>query len=94
MSEIKTNIQRSEPVIHSQNKVIQNYAVQLKSAVVSTDHKKAILREMQLELTAQHYCRPEHRSNAYAVYPKLDCKVAEQYRKRVYRLQSLSVYRR
>ncbi len=67
MSEIKTNIQRSEPVIHSQNKVIQNYAVQLKSAVVSTDHKKAILREMQLELTAQHYCRPEHRSNAYAV---------------------------
>lgn len=67
MSEIKTNIQRSEPVIHSQNKVIHNYAVQLQSAVVSTDHKKAILREMQLELTAQHCRRPEHRNNAYAV---------------------------
>lgn len=67
MSEIKTNIQRSEPVIHSQNKVVQNYAEQLKSAVVSADHKKAILREMQLELTAQHYRRPEHRSSAYVV---------------------------
>ena len=55
MSEIKTNIQSSEPVIHSQNKVVHNYAEQLKSAVVSADHKKAILREMQLELTAQHY---------------------------------------
>ena len=58
MSEIKTNIQSSEPVIHSQNKVVHNYAEQLKSAVVSADHKKAILREMQLELTAQHYRRP------------------------------------
>ena len=67
MSEIKTNIQSSEPVIHSQNKVVHNYAEQLKSAVVSADHKKAILREMQLELTAQHYRRPEHRSVACEV---------------------------
>ena len=67
MSEIKTNIQSSEPVIHSQNQVVHNYAEQLKSAVVSADYKKAILREMQLELTAQHYRRPEHRSVAYEV---------------------------
>lgn len=67
MSEIKTNINRSDKVIHSQNKIVQNYAVQLKSAVVSTERKKAILKKMQLELTAQHYRRPEHRNNAYAV---------------------------
>lgn len=67
MSEIRTNINRSDKVIHSQNKIVQNYAVQLKSAVVSTERKKAILKKMQLELTAQHYRRPEHRNNAYAV---------------------------
>lgn len=67
MSELKTAINRSYRVISSQNKVMNHYAVQLQSAVVSTDHKKAILREMQLELTAQHYRRPEHRSVAYEV---------------------------
>lgn len=67
MSELKTANNRSDGVISSQNKVINHYAVQLQSAVVSTDHKKAILREMQLELTAQHYRRPEHRSVAYEV---------------------------
>mgnify|MGYP003302813105 CR=1 FL=1 len=67
MSELKTAINRSDGVISSQNKVMNHYAVQLQSAVVSTDHKKAILREMQLELTAQHYRRPEHRSVAYEV---------------------------
>lgn len=67
MSELKTAINRSDGVISSQNKVMNHYAVQLHSAVVSTDHKKAILREMQLELTAQHYRRPEHRSVAYEV---------------------------
>lgn len=67
MSEIRTNINRSDMVIHSQNKIISNYAVQLQSAVVSTDRKKAIIREMQLELTAQHYRITEHRNNAYAV---------------------------
>lgn len=67
MSEIRTNINRSDKVIHSQNKIVQNYAVQLKSAVVSTERKKAILKKMQSELTAQHYRRPEHRNNAYAV---------------------------
>lgn len=65
MSELKTAINRSDGVISSQNKVMNHYAVQLHS--VSTDHKKAILREMQLELTAQHYRRPEHRSVAYEV---------------------------
>lgn len=67
MSELKTAINRSDGVISSQNRVMNHYAVQLQSAVVSTDHKKAILREMQLELTAQHYRRPEHRSVAYEV---------------------------
>lgn len=67
MSELKTAINRSDGLISSQNKVMNHYAVQLQSAVVSTDHKKAILREMQLELTAQHYRRPEHRSVAYEV---------------------------
>lgn len=67
MSELKTAINRSDGVISLQNKVMNHYAVQLQSAVVSTDHKKAILREMQLELTAQHYRRPEHRSVAYEV---------------------------
>lgn len=67
MSELKTTLNRSDGVISSQNKILNHYAVQLQSAVVSTDHKKAILREMQLELTAQHYCRPEHRSVAYEV---------------------------
>lgn len=67
MTELKTAINRSDGVIPSQNKVMNHYAVQLQSAVVSTDHKKAILREMQLELTAQHYRRPEHRSVAYEV---------------------------
>ncbi len=67
MSELKTAINRSDCVISSQNKVMNHYAVQLQSAVVSTDHKKAILREMQLELTAQHFRRPEHRSVAYEV---------------------------
>lgn len=67
MSELKTTLNRSDGVISSQNKVMNHYAVQLQSAVVSTDHKKAILREMQLELTAQHYRRPEHRSVAYEV---------------------------
>lgn len=67
MSEVKTTLNRSDGVISSQNKILNHYAVQLQSAVVSTDHKKAILREMQLELTAQHYRRPEHRSVAYEV---------------------------
>lgn len=67
MSELKTTLNRSDGVISSQNKVMNHYAVQLRSAVVSTDHKKAILREMQLKLTAQHYRRPEHRSVAYEV---------------------------
>lgn len=67
MSELKTAINRSDGVISSQNKVMNHYAVQLQSAVVSIDHKKAILREMKLELTAQHYRRPEHRSVAYEV---------------------------
>ena len=67
MSELKTAINRSDGVISLQNKVMNHYAVQLHSAVVSTNHKKAILREMQLELTAQHYRRPEHRSLAYEV---------------------------
>ena len=67
MSELKTTLNRSDGVISSQNKILNHYAVQLQSAVVSTDHKKAILREMQLELTAQHFRRPEHRSVAYEV---------------------------
>ena len=50
MSELKTAINRSDGVISLQNKVMNHYAVQLQSAVVSTDHKKAILREMQLAI--------------------------------------------
>ena len=55
MSDIKTKIQRSPKEIVSQHKVIKNYAEQLKSAVISTERKKAILNEMKSELTAKHY---------------------------------------
>lgn len=55
MSDIKTKIQRSPKEIVSQHKVIKNYAEQLKSAVVSSERKKAILNEMKSELTAKHY---------------------------------------
>lgn len=55
MSDIKTKISRSPKEIVSQHKVIKNYAEQLKSAVISTERKKAILNEMKSELTAKHY---------------------------------------
>lgn len=59
---IQTIINRSDKEIHSQNKVVKNYAQQLKSAVISTERKKAILKEMQSEMIAQTYRKAEKRS--------------------------------
>ncbi|MBP3857529.1 MAG: hypothetical protein IK990_18160, partial [Ruminiclostridium sp.] len=58
---IKTKIERQERDIHSQNRVVTNYAAQLKSKVISDGHRKAILKEMQLELTAEQYRQPLRR---------------------------------
>ncbi len=55
MSDIKTKISRSQKEMVSQHKVIKNYAEQLKSAVISSERKKAMLNEMKSELTAKHY---------------------------------------
>lgn len=62
MSEIKTQIIRSEREISSQNIVIKNYSKQLKSSVISDTRRKEILKKMQSELTAQQFRRPEIRS--------------------------------
>lgn len=59
---IQTIINRSEKEIHSQNKVVKNYVRQLKSAVISSERKKAILKEMQSEMIAESYRRFEKRS--------------------------------
>lgn len=58
MSEIKTKIKSSDTDIHSQNKVVKSYAQKLKSSVISTEHKKAILKEMRSELIAEQFYRP------------------------------------
>ena len=58
---IKTKIERQERDIHSQNRVVNNYAVQLKSNVISDGHRKAILKELQLEMTAEQYRQPLRR---------------------------------
>ena len=55
---IQTRVNRPEAEIHSQNKVVNSYAQQLKSAVISNERKKAILKEMQSELTVENYYRP------------------------------------
>lgn len=62
MSEIKTQIVRSEREISSHNLVVRNYSEQLKSAVISDLRRKEILKKMQSELTAQQFHRPEIRS--------------------------------
>ncbi len=62
MSEIKTQIVRSEREISSQNLVVRNYSEQLKSSVISDSRRKEILKKMQSELTAQQFHRPEIRS--------------------------------
>ena len=62
MSEIKTQIIRSEREISSQNLVVKNYSEQLKTAVISNLRRKEILKKMRSELTAQQLCRPEIRS--------------------------------
>ena len=58
---IKTRIERQERDIHSQNRVVNNYAVQLRSNVISDGHRKAILKELQLEMTAEQYRQPLRR---------------------------------
>ncbi len=58
---IKTKIERQEREIHSQNRVVCNYAAQLRSNVISNGHRKAILKELQLELTAEQYRQPLRR---------------------------------
>lgn len=67
MSEIKTQIIRSERKISSQNIVVKNYSEQLKSSVLSDSRRKEILKKMQSELTAQQFHRPEIRSAENAV---------------------------
>ena len=67
MSEIKTQIVRSEREISSQNLVVRNYSEQLKSAVISDLRRKEILKKMRSELTAQQFHRPEIRSAENAV---------------------------
>ncbi|MCX4257817.1 MAG: hypothetical protein OSJ54_12945 [Oscillospiraceae bacterium] len=62
MSEIKTQVVRSEREISSQNLVVRNYSEQLKSAVISDLRRKEILKKMRSELTAQQFHRPEIRS--------------------------------
>ena len=62
MSEIKTQIIRSDREISSQNIVVKNYSEQLKSSVLSDSRRKEILKKMQSELTAQQFHRPEIRS--------------------------------
>lgn len=62
MSEIKTQIVRSNREISSQNIVVKNYSEQLKSSVISDIRRKEILKKMQSELTAQQFHRPEIRS--------------------------------
>ena len=62
MSEIKTQIIRSEREISSQNLVVRNYSEQLKSSVLSDSRRREILKKMQSELTAQQFRRPEIRS--------------------------------
>ena len=67
MSEIKTQIIRSEREISSQNLIVRNYSEQLKSAVISDLRRKEILKKMRSELTAQQFHRPEIRSAENAV---------------------------
>lgn len=67
MSEIKTQIIRSEREISSQNIVVKNYSEQLKSSVISDSRQREILKKMQSELTAQQFRRPEIRSAENAV---------------------------
>lgn len=67
MSEIKTQIIRSEREISSQNIVVKNYSEQLKSSVLSDFRRREILKKMQSELTAQQFRRPEIRSAENAV---------------------------
>ena len=67
MSEIKTQIIRSEREISSQNIVVKNYSEQLKSSVISDSRRREILKKMQSELTAQQFRRLEIRSAESAV---------------------------
>ena len=67
MSEIKTQIIRSEKEIYSRDLVVKNYSEQLKSAVISDLRRKEILKKMRSELTAQQFRRPEIRSAENAV---------------------------
>ncbi len=72
MSEIKTQILRSEREISSHNLVVRNYSEQLKSAVISDLRRKEILKKMRSELTAQQFHRPEIRSAENAVKARTD----------------------
>lgn len=62
MSEIKTQVKRSEWKIVSQNKVVRNYAQQLKSSVISNERRREILKNLRLELMSEQLRRPEKRS--------------------------------
>lgn len=48
--------------ISSQNKVVRNYAQQLRSSVISNECRRDILNKIRCEISAQQFCRPEKRS--------------------------------
>ncbi|MBP3854715.1 MAG: hypothetical protein IK990_03740, partial [Ruminiclostridium sp.] len=82
---IKTKIERQERDIHSQNRVVNNYAVQLRSNVISDGHRKAILKELQLEMTAEQYRQPLRRvykHNAIRSYDN-DVEYGDNYEKEI-----------
>ncbi|MBR5091142.1 MAG: hypothetical protein IK093_17080 [Ruminiclostridium sp.] len=58
---IKTKVERNEHTIRSQNRVVRDYAECLKSKVISDGHRKAILKEMQLEMKAEQFRKPSLR---------------------------------
>ncbi len=58
---IKTKVEQQERSVHTQNRLVNNYAEQLRSKVISNGHRQAILKEMQLELTAEQYRQPLRR---------------------------------
>ena len=86
---IQTIINRSEKEIHSQNKVVKNYVRQLKSAVISSERKKAILKEMQSEMIAESYRRFEKRS---ACMVKNQTKIIRNYQILLKSAQHMQLY--
>ena len=75
VSKIRSIINRSDREIHSQNKVVKSYAQQLKSSVISSERRKAILKEMKSELTAKQYRRSLYLSKRHGLRTDLHISV-------------------